>query len=78
MSVSLSQRACSSAAISAAEYAWFFTLWRMNGSAALAKSSGAHIADIVGVEVGELFDVKDGGGLGDARDVEGLGQLRTW
>ena len=29
----------------------------------------------MGVEVGQLFDVEDGGGLGDAADVENLRQL---
>ena len=45
---------------------------RLSGS---GEVLGRHIADIVGVEVGELFDVENGGGLGDARNVEGLGQL---
>ena len=36
---------------------------------------GAHLPDIVGVEVGQLLHVEDGGGLGDAADVEDLGQL---
>ena len=45
---------------------------RLGGS---GEVLGRHIADIVGVEVGELFDVENGGGLGDARNVEGLSQL---
>ena len=32
-------------------------------------------ADIAGVEILELFNVKDGGGLGDAADIEGVDQL---
>ena len=36
---------------------------------------GAHLPKVVGVEVGQLFDVEDGGGLGDAGDVEGIHQF---
>ena len=36
---------------------------------------GRELPEVVGVEVGELFDVEDGGGLGDALDVEDVGEL---
>ena len=39
------------------------------------KVLGGEGAQVVGVEIFELLDVEDGGGLGDAADVECSGQL---
>ena len=41
----------------------------------LGKGGRLHGAQVGGVEVGQLLNVKDSGGLGDAGDVEGLHQL---
>ena len=41
----------------------------------LGKGLGGHGADVFGVEVAQLFDVKDGGGLGDAGQVKDLLEL---
>ena len=45
------------------------------GLGCLCEGLRAHGADVLGVEVAQLLNVEDGGGLGDAGDVEDLLEL---